>query len=63
MFGERLPHTWFCGATLVVAGVMLMVVSTDTITEGTSGIQTGDDADEKKRHMDYSPPKTHSKRD
>ena len=54
---------WFCGATVVVAGVMLMVGSSDTITEGKSGVQTGDGADKKKRNMDYSPPKTRSKRD
>lgn len=35
---------WFCGATLVIAGVMLMVGSTDSSTEGKPDVKTGDGA-------------------
>lgn len=65
LFGERLPHMWFCGATLVIAGVLLMVSSTDSInsTEGKPDVKTGDDTAEKRRNVAYSPPKTRSKQD
>lgn len=71
IFGERLIRMWFFGATLVIAGVMLMVGSTDSSTDSNTDsttdtkpeVKTGDGAVKKTRNMDYSPPKTRSKLD
>lgn len=67
LFGERLPPMWFCGASLVIAGVLLMVGSTDSSTDSNTDDEsddkkTGNDANKMRRNIDYSPPKTRSKR-
>ncbi|CAM9143508.1 unnamed protein product [Ascophyllum nodosum] len=42
LFGEHLSFLWFCGASLVVSGVMLVVVGTSDKTSRKDGLVAGD---------------------
>lgn len=43
VFGERLPAFWFCGASLVVAGVVLLTAGGDSTSSTAGGNKEGAD--------------------